>query len=318
MTPTLKLGHDNTSELTSSQDSARHNRLVVRRERNWAALTNMVNPTLHNNWSHVEVSTQTELSDNNITALQEELQWLIDENKILKDKVASCTIGEDLFQDDETMKDFTGLPDVAAMIVLFNFLQDHVPYTSASALSKFQQLILVLVHLRQNSSHVDLCQTFGIKKSTSSKNVFNMLQILYIQLRPLTSWPNREQLKETMPMCFRAHLQEWVAVIVDCFEVHIDQPSNLAARAQTWSSYKHHNTAKFLIGISPQGMISYISQGWDGRSSDQHVMEQCGILNYLLPGDEVWMQTSNPVLWTKLWLFAVHSQICVPLLFHFD
>ena len=44
-----------------------------------------------------------------------------------------------------------------------------------------------------------------------------------------------------------------VDVILGCFEVFIERPS---ARASTWSNYKHHNTAKVLIGISPQGVIS--------------------------------------------------------------
>lgn len=59
------------------------------------------------------------------------------------------------------------------------------------------------------------------------------------------------------------------------------------ARAQTWSNYKHHNTIKFLIGITPQGAISFISKGYGGRASDKFITENCGILNKLLPGDLV-------------------------------
>lgn len=57
------------------------------------------------------------------------------------------------------------------------------------------------------------------------------------------------------------------------------------ARAQTWSSYKHHNTAKYLIGITPQGVISYILKGYGGRVSDKFITENCGIL--LVSGDLV-------------------------------
>ena len=67
----------------------------------------------------------------------------------------------------------------------------------------------------------------------------------------------------------------------------MERPKGLMARAQTWSNYKHHNTVKFLIGISPQGSITFVSKGWGGRVSDQHLTEHCGILDHLLPGDIV-------------------------------
>ena len=86
-----------------------------------------------------------------------------------------------------------------------------------------------------------------------------------------------------MPTCFRKNFQS-CAIIIDCFEVFIDQPTSLMARAQTWSNYKKNN---FLIGITPQGSISFISKGWDGRVSDVHLTENCGLLAKLLPGDVI-------------------------------
>ena len=88
-------------------------------------------------------------------------------------------------------------------------------------------------------------------------------------------------------MCFRNHFGANIAVIVDCFEISINKPKNILARAQTFSSYKHHNTVKFLIGITPQGVISYISKGWGGCSSDKFLTENCDFLDNLLPGDIV-------------------------------
>ncbi|KAK4317580.1 hypothetical protein Pmani_011339 [Petrolisthes manimaculis] len=96
-----------------------------------------------------------------------------------------------------------------------------------------------------------------------------------------------DELRETMPMCFRAVYGKRVAVIIDCFEVFMDRPSNLLAQAQTWSSYKHHNTVKFLIGITPQGCVSFISQGWGGRTSDKYITEHCGFLSNIIPGDVI-------------------------------
>ena len=36
-----------------------------------------------------------------------------------------------------------------------------------------------------------------------------------------------------------------------------------------------------------QGSVAFISQGWGGRTSDVHLMENCGLLQKLLPGDLV-------------------------------
>lgn len=76
-------------------------------------------------------------------------------------------------------------------------------------------------------------------------------------------------------------------MIIDCFEIGIEKPSNLKAKAQTWSSYKNKNTVKYLIAITPQGVISFISQGWGGRTSDKHITENCNLLNNLVPGDVI-------------------------------
>ena len=59
------------------------------------------------------------------------------------------------------------------------------------------------------------------------------------------------------------------------------------ARAQTFSNYKHHNTVKFLVGITPQGSVSFVSKGWGGRVSDKHLTENCGIFDYLSAGDQI-------------------------------
>ena len=64
------------------------------------------------------------------------------------------------------------------------------------------------------------------------------------------------------------------------------EPSNLCARSTTWSHYKHKNTAKVLIAIAPQGVVTYVSEAWQGRVSDRHLIKK-RILQNLLPGDIV-------------------------------
>ena len=65
----------------------------------------------------------------------------------------------------------------------------------------------------------------------------------------------------------------------------MERLSNLKARATTWSNYKHRNTAKVLIGITPQGTVAFVSDAWGGRANDKYITENYGILKKLLPRD---------------------------------
>jgi len=93
-----------------------------------------------------------------------------------------------------------------------------------------------------------------------SKLFHKWLDVLFNRLGKLIKLPERETFLETTLLSFRIDFGNKVGIITDCFEIFMNRPSNLLARAQTWYSYKHHNTAKFLIGICPPGCISYISK----------------------------------------------------------
>ena len=58
-------------------------------------------------------------------------------------------------------------------------------------------------------------------------------------------------------------------------------------RAITWSNYKHTNTMKYLIGVSPAGAITFLSHDWGGRISDKQLTIESGFLNLLTIGDSV-------------------------------
>ena len=54
-------------------------------------------------------------------------------------------------------------------------------------------------------------------------------------------------------------------VIIDCSEIFVEVPTSIMAQSQTWSNYKHHNTFKVLVGISPNGQVIFASKLWGGR-----------------------------------------------------
>jgi len=136
--------------------------------------------------------------------------------------------------------------------------------------------------LRLNIGDQDLAYRFGIHQSTISRYFNKWLDILY----HISELAKREELLRIMPVDFRTDFGKYV-IIMDCFVIFIERPTSLMARAQTWSNYKKHNIVKFLIGITPQGTVGFISKGWGGRASDVHITEHSGLLHHLLSGDVV-------------------------------
>ncbi|XP_060604759.1 uncharacterized protein LOC132757489 [Ruditapes philippinarum] len=230
---------------------------------------------------------QTELTCVGISAMQTEISYLQTKNQELSDQLCDehPYSMESMKNNDEKVKHFTGLTCFSVLFALFQFLEAYI--SAKLSLSKFETLMLTLIKLRLNLSNQFLSYQFKISQSNVSRSFTEVIDVMYIRMKPLVYWPDRETLRLTMPMQFRQHFGTKCAVIIDCFEVFIERPSNLKARAETWSSYKHHNTVKFLLGITPQGVISFISKSWGGRTSDKHITENCGFLHKILPGDLV-------------------------------
>ena len=89
-----------------------------------------------------------------------------------------------------------------------------------------------------------------------------------------------------MLACFKVAYPK-TRVVIDCTEIFIEKPSSCRSQSITFSSYKNHNTAKGLIGMSPSGYPSFISSLYAGRVSDKKITIDCGILKLLEPREEL-------------------------------
>ena len=91
-------------------------------------------------------------------------------------------------------------------------------------LSPFQNFLMTIIRLRLNLSGRDLGHRFGgISDSTVSRTFLHVVDVLYQRLKPLIIWPDREVLRQTLPMDFRKYCPNCV-VIIDCFEIFLDRP----------------------------------------------------------------------------------------------
>ena len=75
--------------------------------------------------------------------------------------------------------------------------------------------------------------------------------------------------------------------IADATEIFLKIPKNHAAQQITWSSYKHHNTAKVLITVSPNGLIVFASEAYGGSMSDKQLTVDSGYLDLVEPYSEI-------------------------------
>ncbi|CAN7948994.1 unnamed protein product [Ixodes pacificus] len=96
-----------------------------------------------------------------------------------------------------------------------------------------------------------------------------------------------------MPPSFRLKYPT-CRVIVDSSEVRIEKPGKVADRVNCWSNYKSDFTLKFLVGITPSGYITFISDVFGGRSSDTYIIANSGLINLLEPGDMVMADKGFP------------------------
>ena len=146
-----------------------------------------------------------------------------------------------------------------------------------SLLSPEDQLFLTIMKLRQAKEDFELSMFFQISQSTVSRIIITWLNFLYFQLKELDIWPSKDIIEDFMPSNFAEKFPD-TRVILDATEVPIEKPSDVNAQCMTWSNYKHKNTVKAMIGVTPKGAVSYVSDAYGGSASDRMIIEKSELL----------------------------------------
>lgn len=106
---------------------------------------------------------------------------------------------------------------------------------------------------------------------------------MYRILKKYVRWPSADEIKKTLSESYPQKYSD-TRVILGCTEFFLTKPKNCSSQAATYSQYKHHSTVKAMVGISPVGLIPFISQPYGGNSSDRSIFEK-EVLNKIEPGD---------------------------------
>ena len=155
------------------------------------------------------------------------------ENQELKDKLLLGKIDVMFFKNkDENVIYYTGLSSFQILMKLYEFVEGDIK--NIISLTKFEQFILCLLRLRLGTSLLDIANRFQVSKSTAGRIFSDTLDVMFIRLKKIVYWPERDDLQATMPMCFQNKYRKSITAIIDCFELFIE--SSLTARALTWST----------------------------------------------------------------------------------
>lgn len=215
------------------------------------------------------------------------------ENRALRESLEKQALTEvSLRSDPEKVRFYTGLPNYFVFETVMWLLAPHMEGTRKVKLAKFQQLLLTLMRLRLDLRNQDLAYRFGVKVGTVTRTVHRMVHIMSTTLVPTAVfWPSRAELRKNLPAALRSSHPD-CSVIIDCFTVTFVQPAPHSSQQVTpvtppSTQGAETNTLKYLIGVAPQGVVTFVSRGSPGGVSDKSVAEGCGLLCKLLPGDVV-------------------------------
>ncbi|CAF3090989.1 unnamed protein product, partial [Rotaria sp. Silwood2] len=156
-------------------------------------------------------------------------------------------------------------------------------------LTKENQFFLFMIRLRRATDEHELGIFFNISQTTVSRIIIAWTRFIYSVVSSISLWPSKEQVQQNLPFEIKKNYP-LVRVIVDCTEFEIEQPTNPQAQQNTWSTYKNTNTAKALVGITPNGVVSYISPLYGGATSDRSLLNMIGagsLIELMEPGDQI-------------------------------
>lgn len=180
---------------------------------------------------------------------------------------------------------YTGLHSREIFDVIFEtmdkFELNYYAGWEVKKISKQEQLLVTLMKLRINLPHEDLAVRFNCGGATITNIVMTWLhafhQVFFLQLMKVI--PSRKRNQACLPSAFSSFTN--CRIIIDCTEIYTAVPKNMEKQRLTYSSYKHRNTWKVLVGV---GVITYVSEAYPGSLSDKKVVQNCDLLKQMVPG----------------------------------
>ena len=149
---------------------------------------------------------------------------LVENNYQMNTRISKLTLTENsMAENDKKVTFYTGLSNFGILMLVIQWVTTAVPYkkgTTGHSLSRFQEILMVLMKLKLNLEETDLAYRFKISQSSVSRIFNKWIHIMSERLKFLIRWPDREVVRKTLPVEFKKFFSRCVSII-DCTEVFI-------------------------------------------------------------------------------------------------
>lgn len=213
-----------------------------------------------------------------VCELKAKIKELENRNALLEDKINKPFEITEIKQNNELVERYTGLQNYGVFQWIHLKLKDKAqklqyykgkrsysvkPYQvnpkrekpgKKRQMTTEQEFFMTLCRLRQNLSLDDLAYRFKTSQSNISAILSTWIPFLARELAGLIQWPSQDHLVRFQPDAFKQFPR--VCSIIDCTEIFIQKPSLAEAQALTYSTYKSHNTSKYLV-IAVRNLLLY-------------------------------------------------------------
>eukprot|EP00117_Sycon_ciliatum_P045125 scpid34397/ scgid32470/ len=238
----------------------------------------------------VDVVEENQRLRDEILDLKSQLELLKDQNTILEAQLERQHFTARQFTSDKNIRWYTGFRTFGQFEEMFKLVLSTRSATQARGTAPILPLedcfFIAMVKVWKDYPEEELARLTGVSQPTISRIIRHWIPLAANALRQIPIFPSRSQVDELMSLSFR-EMYPRTRIIIDALEIPIEKPKNPTTQAATWSEYKQRNTVKALVGITPGGALSFVSQLYGGRTSDKELVRRCELLKLLDKGDVI-------------------------------
>ena len=220
-----------------------------------------------------------------LETVRRELEDLKLQNKYQRERYSVANLS------DAVIRMETGLPNRQIFEIVVGYVrrfEGSISYYlgwKVDCLKLEDQVFLTLMKVRQNYTNLHLSQLFNCSCVTVRNIIVTFVHVLYTLLYEdcMQGVPSKEKNAASLPGSFVFYGN--CRMVIDCTDIEVATPSNMAEQKQTYSSYRGMNSFKVLIGVAPNAAITYVSPLYPGSTSDKVIVQKSGVLSHFVAGD---------------------------------